>query len=961
MRSTLLLILCLLVYKYSFSQNEIKKSKEFYGIYNEKTKKWVLQPNYTKLAYLKIYENANEDNFNKPYLLANDKKGAVIIDAKTFKAISPIYKSIELISEANKLLIIKNKNEEFFYQIGIGVLTERGSFDSHERFYYNGKLLLKKGESTCLYEIDNLRQGPFIDGKIMEEFYSGNKLFKKNGHYGVLDSLWNKIVPNEYDSIVDLSGLNKFENYFALKKQNKWGIVDSKNKLLTPFIYDDINFRIFDYMFGYVDTCINIYVVKKDNKWSFIKPDNTNILKTEFDSIISYIHPGNFEVIKDNKRGIIDLKGNTIFPFTYKYFERTNYFSGEAQSQKYYFVNNTCVECKPLETEGGWGFADSTGKLLQEMNANIIPLRLYDKSQYENLDSSNYGYLWNVGGKKIKEIISVDSVESEQYDPEGNPYYVKYAQFEYSYYLNGGKTGIINNKGILQLPINNEDLVLPLVYFRGEGPETPENLITLNQVNKAYESTYCLSNSNLVKCKRNNKWGVSNLLGKVIIPCAFDSIQDFEINRYEICEVSDSIQNTLNFQLKQFICFKDGIKYFFKENGEFLSKHLKEEKTISILNFVLKAPNKGDYFYSPQYHLIAINPTDDFYKVTFDKEEFELFDENGEYISNRIVKVERDFYIPEASKLNFYNPLTQKYIFSEPVEDFMMLTDRGDRGIKTINWSTKKDKIKFITSIHNYETQASKIEGKNLQTFPSYKTIQNAGRFDSTIFIKQNSKWYLRNLNEPNFRNKIGFDSVFVNSNHSFIAYNNGSFSTYNFNELNFDKTKINFVFPDYGDYRLACSSCEYSYIEKKTKMPQFIYDSEGNEIQGDTIHSITKIPLITKGKLNITNNYGVPILEKWVDEIIFPKCNGTNQHTNLNDKNDFLYSQPFIFDSELSNIYNAKSIAYRIDKEWYLITLDENKTLQGPFDTIKNEGSVWITTKEGETKKYKTSDFSEE
>ena len=72
-----------------------------------------------------------------------------------------------------------------------------------------------------------------------------------------------------------------------------------------------------------------------------------------------------------------------------------------------------------------------------------------------------------------------------------------------------------------------------------------------------------------------------------------------------------------------------------------------------------------------------------------------------------------------------------------------------------------------------------------------------------------------------------------------------------------------------------------------------------------------------------------------------------------------FLRKTPTIFGT-ITNINNAKTIAYRIDKDWYLITLNENKKIEGPFDTIKRNESFWEATKSGLTKRLKVYDLTE-
>jgi len=103
--------------------------------------------------------------------------------------------------------------------------------------------------------------------------------------------------------------------YVAVKKAGKWGIITSSAESVIPMEYDNIDIRTMRYLSRSLDSCANVYPVKINGKWGFVNGQNKIILAPQYDSIIDYIHPLKFTVSKNNKRGIIDLKGNIIFPF----------------------------------------------------------------------------------------------------------------------------------------------------------------------------------------------------------------------------------------------------------------------------------------------------------------------------------------------------------------------------------------------------------------------------------------------------------------------------------------------------------------------------------------------------------------------------------------------------------------------------------------------------------------------
>jgi len=59
----------------------------------------------------------------------------------------------------------------------------------------------------------------------------------KNGKVGLLNDVYKKVIPLEYDEIKYLS--NPYFEAYLVKKNNKYGLVSKNNLLLVPIIYEN--------------------------------------------------------------------------------------------------------------------------------------------------------------------------------------------------------------------------------------------------------------------------------------------------------------------------------------------------------------------------------------------------------------------------------------------------------------------------------------------------------------------------------------------------------------------------------------------------------------------------------------------------------------------------------------------------------------------------------------------------
>ncbi len=86
---------------------------------------------------------------------------------------------------------------------------------------------------------------------------------KLNGHFGVLDTNGNIILPFKYDEIAYVRN-----DEFLVRKAEKYGIINSKNEIIINFKYDDLIHSDLN----------NLFIASISNKYGVIDHEENNII-----------------------------------------------------------------------------------------------------------------------------------------------------------------------------------------------------------------------------------------------------------------------------------------------------------------------------------------------------------------------------------------------------------------------------------------------------------------------------------------------------------------------------------------------------------------------------------------------------------------------------------------------------------------------------------------------------------
>ncbi|NQY29829.1 MAG: WG repeat-containing protein [Flavobacteriaceae bacterium] len=393
----LLIIILFITYNYSFSQVKIKPSIDeflFMGSVPQKTKNNSLSDSLLRILFYKI----QPENYPKIGFLNN--KGEVVIKAK-YNMASDFYNNYAniikdsiygYINKKGEEVLLKNYEETFFYYGDTGIAKKNGKYglinrkgdsltDFTYRMIYNSgfdyftaqttslksHILNKKGNVVFNKDLTlNIRSNYFDSDSLLvfQEKIEGKKL------EGLVNIKGEVLIKPIYNNIYFIND----KEFYAVKKDNKYGFINKLGNLTIPLVYDEVKFNINE----------DLIPVQKKGKWGFINRKNEVVIPFVYDEAHAFLE-GLAYVKKGDFYGCINKQNKVKVKFT---LEKTKYP---------FFANKLAI----FKKEGKYGFINKKGKIK-------IPI-IYDQVfpfinglAYVKLNGK-FGYI----NKKGKEIIPI--------------------------------------------------------------------------------------------------------------------------------------------------------------------------------------------------------------------------------------------------------------------------------------------------------------------------------------------------------------------------------------------------------------------------------------------------------------------------------------------------------------------------------------------------------------------------
>ena len=314
--------------------------------------------------------------------------------------------------------------------------------------------------------------------------------------YGFSDEFGSIVIPCEYDYCYDFSEVFKLA---PVKRDEKWGCIDTSGNEVIPVIYDDVNLWELN----------SKIIVESSGKYGVVSADGTVIVPPIYDYIPTHVTYGRrdvntpvncpFVVVEEGKYWILDNDGN-----------KQGYFEGDYWIDS--FGDGLFLVCDKEFKK--YGYLNLAGSL-------TIPL-LYD---YANPFSDGQASVETDGNWKIIDKTGSDVFPFDYYDN------VISSREETICVSKDEKYGIIDFEGNVLVPLEYN-----LVYYH-DSLIIAENVGITDLYDVTGKKIATLENSEIYKflaqqselmiVRNNEKWtyGIVDFSGNVVVPFEYDNIE----------------------------------------------------------------------------------------------------------------------------------------------------------------------------------------------------------------------------------------------------------------------------------------------------------------------------------------------------------------------------------------------------------------------------------------------------
>lgn len=451
-------------------------------------------------------------------------------------------------------------------------------------------------------------------------------ILKQNDLYGVIDKKGNTIITPEYSEI---KIPNPEKGVFVCYQGDTPKILnESKEEILTQ--YKEVQpIRLKNIA---SDLMYEKSVLKytKDGKYGLINFEGKEITKPIYDEIDSLSYKEGELLVKQNEKyGVINIKGNKLIAIKYDTIAVDEYYTDENRYQYAGYIVS-------IKTQEGYryGYLNNKGKEILETDYNEI-------SRVTEIQDNDNSYLicaknGQYGITKNGETIVENEYQSIRYDASNKVFVIEKSK----------KYGIANLEGKLIVPVQYKQIDITGIYLYAQNEQgttvynsngtqvnIDANVAILNTSNEKYKIR--ITNEN------GTKYGVINKEGKQLIEETYNYIEylydnyfivSYKNGKLGVVDDKDNIKIETNKDALQKIQNTDLVQTFLTETRttQIYSKTMEEicemqNATIEVEDNYIKIYNETEIKY-------------------FNKEGKEL--ENTEvYPNNKLfVKIEGDKY-----------------------------------------------------------------------------------------------------------------------------------------------------------------------------------------------------------------------------------------------------------------------------------------------------------------------------
>lgn len=378
-----------------------------WGFYDENTKEQLTEPKYDTITYR--YVHKNKQGFYR--IKENGKWGLLGDDRSVWVATQ--YDRLNYVSKRQEPYISIEQNGKY------GVLNTKGEVlleAVYEDILFDGfRYQVKKSGSWGLKDSKGKELIPICFDAILDHPYLAKTRLKKDNKWVVFN--WVKDQPCTIEKGYD--AIDFFHDYFIVRDQTKFGLLDLNGKEVLPFDYS--------YMAPFFMKQLKTLLVGQNQQVGVLRIDSLHksVVEVPIEYSDVWVEERTFK-IKVRKGDKIDyfFGQSTLFDLIYN------------NVQYYEAINRVMVKQK-----GKWGMSTVEGEI-------EIPIA-YDKIHF--IDGQHYmvqkGKLWGVVNSRGREIIPINYDEFD-FRSEQQFFFAK----------RKGKWGLVSLKKGVILPPEFEDI-----------------------------------------------------------------------------------------------------------------------------------------------------------------------------------------------------------------------------------------------------------------------------------------------------------------------------------------------------------------------------------------------------------------------------------------------------------------------------------------------------------------------
>lgn len=318
-------------------------------------------------------------------------------------------------------------------------------------------------------------------------WYEDNVLkVKKDGKYGIINSAGKQLAPCEYDEI---TAIETIKNALKVKKDEKVGVIDSEGKTILPTQYTEVANLGKDNKEG--------FIIKAENgKYGVVDYSNQTVLEANYDEITKIHGNDSYVVKKEGKQLLVKKDGTELLSSGY------DEIKGILKN-----ADNGIIYTK----DGKYGIMKTTGEVV--ISADYEDLKEAKTGLLIAKKNGKYGVINLEKETKVELTYTAISYheKADIYIAEKEDYENDIIDNNFTVRQSGILTNLDAEKGYIELKQGEE-----YKYYNFKFEE--KNITEIKTSNTLYKS------------KKEGKYGFVDKEGKVVVDYQYDDVT--EQNQY---------------------------------------------------------------------------------------------------------------------------------------------------------------------------------------------------------------------------------------------------------------------------------------------------------------------------------------------------------------------------------------------------------------------------------------------